>query len=245
MIALTLTAALAALPSGPLAALDAALERLGTGEPIRARFTHRYSSSAGDGADAVRTEGEVSGEVAEGPAGLEITWPRALVERARAEERQRGSDPEARTPVRDGIAAVNTMELARLLDGAAVLREALDGASLVEDRPDVVDGAPARLLVLKLSPHLSARDRRYVKEVESRLRLWLGADGLPLAAEAEAKLSGRAFLVITFKSEQRERWRFERAAGRLVTVRHEEERHGEGAGDRGDRTATTTLQLQP
>lgn len=231
-----------AVPPGPLAGLDSALAGLSSEEPVQARFTHRYTATAGDGKDAVRTEGEVSGEVAEGPGGLQLTWPDELVRRARAEERRRAADPEARTPTRDGIVAVNTMELARLVDAAAALRDALDGASLLEDRPDTLDGSEARLLVLKLAVQLSPRDRRYVKEVDARLRLWLGPDGLPVAAESETKLSGRAFLVVTFKSEQRERWRFRRVAGRLIAVRHEDERHGEGAGDRGDRSSVTTLE---
>ena len=242
MVAAVLALLSAAVPPGPLAGLDSALAGLAALGPVRARFTHRYTATAGDGKDAVRTEGEVSGEVAEGPGGLQITWPAELLQRARAEERRRATDPEARTPARDGIIAVNTMDLARLLDAAATLRDALDGATLLEDQPDTLDGAEARLLVLKLAVQLSPRDRRYVKEVEARLRLWLDPDGLPVAAESETKLSGRAFLVVTFKSEQQERWRFRRVGGRLVAVRHEDERHGEGAGDRGDRSSVTTLE---
>jgi len=245
MVAAVLALLATAVPPGPLAGLDAALAGLARGEPVRARFTHRYTATAGDGKEAVRTEGEVSGEVAEGSGGLQVTWPVELVLRARDEERRRSADPEAKTPTRDGIAAVNTMDLARLVDAAATLRDALDGASLLEDRPDTLDGAEARLLVLKLAVQLSPRDRRYVKEVDARLKLWLGPDGLPVAAESETRLSGRAFLVVTFKSEQKERWRFRKLSGRLVAVRHEDERHGEGAGDRGDRSSVTTLEPVP
>jgi len=67
----------------------------------------------------VREGGKVSGEVADGETGLEIVWPRPLVDRAREEERRRAADPEARTPTHDAISAVNAMELARYLDAGA------------------------------------------------------------------------------------------------------------------------------
>lgn len=233
--------ALAAAPPGPLADLDAALSRFPAREPVRASFTHRFDHATGDGKSQVRTQGEVSGEVAEGEAGLSITWPRAQLERAREEDRRRAADPEARTPTRDAIAALGSMDLARCLDAAAALRQELEGAKLLEDRPDPLDGAPARLLVLEVSPGLSARDRRYVREVAATLKVWLGEDGVPLAASSEARASGRVMLVVGFTTEQQESFRFERVGDRLLAVRHETSRRSEGAGDRGERRATTVL----
>jgi hypothetical protein len=234
-------AAAATTLTGPVAELDATLARFGAKEPVAAHFTVRHESTNGDGKDALRRGGEVSGEVSEGSAGLTVSWPRALVDQAREEDRQTATDPDARTPAHDGVGQVRTFELAARLDAAAALRQALVGASLVEDRPDVLDGAPARLLVLKLAPALSARDRKYVKEVESTGKVWLGADGVPLAAEVHSRLSGRAFLVISFSTQQDESWRFEVAGDRLVAVRHEEHDRSEGAGEKGDRRTTTTL----
>jgi hypothetical protein len=236
--------ALASPPEpGALADLDAVLARFTARDPLRASFTHHFETANGEGKELDRNGGEVSGEVAEDGAGLGVTWPRSLLDRARGEERRRNTDAEAKTPTRDAIKAVDAMDLAEYLDAAAALRQALEGAHLVEDRADPVDGEPARLLVLELKPVLSARDRRYVKNAEASLRVWLGADGVPLAAESHARLSGRALLVVTFKTEEHESWRFERSGDRLVAVRHEATRRGEGAGEKGERKTTTVLAL--
>lgn len=229
--------------AGPLSELDAALARFTAREPVRARFTLAFENASGDDKDAVRTKGEVSGELAEGADGLTVTWPRALVDRARDEERLRAVDAAAKTPTRDAIAAASTLDLASQLDAAGALRQDLQSASVLEDRQDAVDGAPARLLVLKLVPALSARDRRYVNEVEARAKVWLGADGVPLAAEFTSRYSGRAFLVVSFKGEERQAWRFLPAGDRLVAVRHEVVRRNEGAGEKGERRSTVALTL--
>jgi len=227
--------------TGPVAELDTALARYAGKDPVQARFTVRYDSVNGDGKDAARRGGEVSGEVSEGAAGLTVSWPRALVDQAREEERKAATDPEAKTPALDAVGQVRTFDLAGRLDAASGLRQALVGATLVEEKQDAVDGAPARLLVLKLDPVLSARDRKYVKEVASTGKVWLSAEGVPLAAEVRSKASGRAFLVITFSTEQVETWRFEAAGDRLVAVRHEEHTKSEGAGEKGERNTVTTL----
>jgi hypothetical protein len=239
--ALVLLALTATPEPGPLADLDAVLARFAARDPLRARFTHRFEVTNGDGKDQVHTQGEVTGELAEGEAGLAITWPRVLLDRAREEEQARSANPEAKAPTRDAIATMNTMELAGYLDAAGTLRQELEGAKLKEDRQDVLDGVPARLLVLEVSPGLSARDRRYVKEVAATLRLWLGEGGVPVAADADVKASGRVMLVVSFKSEQHESFRFEQVGDRLVAVRHEASRRSEGAGEKGERKTTTVL----
>ncbi|MFT3912964.1 MAG: hypothetical protein QM704_02425 [Anaeromyxobacteraceae bacterium] len=235
--------AVATAAAGPLADLDAALARFPAKAPVRARFTVRYDYVNGDGKDAVRVQGEASGGIADGPAGLEVTWPRALLDQVREEDRRRAADAEAKAPAHDGVQAVAALDLAGHLDAAEELRQALVDAVLVEDRQDALDGAPARLLVVKLAPKLSARDRKFVKAVEATGRLWLGADGVPLAAEVSTKASGRAFLVVSFSAEQRESYRLEQAGDRLVAVRHESSRRNEGAGEKGERTTTTTLSI--
>lgn len=246
--ALLLLAALpsSAAPAGdPLAQLRETLAGFAAKSSVTARFTHRTEVKNGEGKEASVAQGSVSGEVTETSAGLELRWAPALVEQARQELHRRATDPEAKTPARDGIAELNALDLARRLDVAAELRDLLANAQLLEDRADALDGAPARLLVLKLEPALAARDRKYVKEMEATARIWLGADGVPLAAERVVKASGRAFLVITFENEDKETYRFARAGDRLVAVRTERERRGQGAGEKGERRSTTTLELAP
>ena len=84
---------------------------------------------------------------------------------------------------------------------------------------------------------------KYVKEIEARAKIWLGADGVPVAAERRVKTGGRAFLVVTFESEERESFRFAHVGDRLVVVRHELDRHDQGAGERSARKSTTSLEV--
>ena len=228
-----------------LAEVQAALARLAGKTPAAARFTVRFENSTGEGKEQVKVAGEVAGEVAETAAGLAIRWSPAVLAQARDEERRHAVSPEVPTPTRDGLAQVQAIDLANRLDAAASLGDELARASLVEVREELLDGAPVRLLVLKLSPALQARERRYVKEVEAVGRVWLGPDGVPLAAEARVLAKGRIFLVISFETEVRQAWRFTRVGDRLVAVRFEDERRWEGAGDRGERKSAVTLELLP
>ncbi len=233
------------LGADPLADLQAALARLTARTPAAARFTVRYENVAGEGQEAVKVSGEVSGEASEGADGLEIHWGQAVLRRAREEERRHGANPEVPTPTRDGLAQVQAIDLANRLDAAWTLRDELSRATLIEAREDRLDGVPVRLLVVKLSPALQPRERRYVKDLEAVGKLWLGPDGLPLAAEARLLGKGRIFLVISFESEVLQSWRYARVGDRLVAVRHEDQRRWSGAGDRGMRRSNSLLELLP
>jgi hypothetical protein len=222
-----------------------ALARLDGRTPAAARFTVHFENTTGEGKEQVKVTGEVSGEVAETATGLAIRWSPALLAQARDEERRHAVNPEVPTPTRDGLAQVQTIDLANRLAAAASLRDELARASLVEVKEELLDGLPTRLLILKLSPALQARERRYVKEVEAVGKVWLGPDGIPVAADARILAKGRIFLVISFETAIHEAWRFTRVGDRLVAVRSEEERRWEGAGDRGERKSVSTLELLP
>jgi hypothetical protein len=229
----------------PLADLVAALGKLTGRTPAAARFTVRFENSTGEGKEQVKVAGEVSGELAETAAGLAVRWGPAVLAQARDEERRHAVSPEVPTPTRDGLAQVQAIDLANRLDAAASLRDELARASLVEVKEELLDGLPTRLLVLKLSPALQARERRYVKEVDAVGKVWLGPDGLPVAADAKVLAKGRIFLIISFETEIHQAWRFSRVGDRLVATSFEDERRWEGAGDRGERKSATTLELLP
>ena len=229
----------------PLGDLVAALGKLGARTPAAARFTVRFENSTGEGKDEVKVSGEVAGELAEDPSGLQVRWGHAVLARAREEERRHAVQPESPTPTRDGLAQVQAIDLANRLDASGSLRDELSRATLLEEKDDLFEGAPARLLVLKLAPALQARERRYLKSIDAVGRIWLGPDGLPLAAEARIVGKGRAFLIITFETEIRQAWRFTRVGDRLVAVRHEDERRWEGAGEQGERRSNVQLELLP
>jgi hypothetical protein len=235
-------AALQATPAGPLAELAAALERLGGAQTVRVRVEHRYTFSQGD--EPPRPEGQIWAMAETGPHGLKVTWDGALLADADREERQLVTDPDAPSPVRDALFDLRTLTLAHVLDAAPELLRTLRGAELLEARDEEKDGVPARLLVLKVTPPLGARERKYVKEVAATARVWLGPDGLPVASEQEISAKGRAFLVITFDIDVREKLRFGREGDRLVVLHRESEQRSSGAGERSWRRSVTDLTVQ-
>jgi hypothetical protein len=180
-----------------------------------------------------------------GADGLQLTWSRELLADAEREEAGLAANPDGRTPVRDALLDLKVLTLSRVLDAAPELLRVLRGATLLEARDDAFEGAPARLLLLKVTPPLGARERRYVKEVQATARVWLGPDGVPLAAEQEITARGRIFLIISFVVEQRERLRFGREGDRLVALHRESEQRSAGAGEKGWRRSVTDVAPLP
>lgn len=249
LLALSASAAPDGLPAaaapGAVAELRARLDALAARAPVRATFTHRFEGTSGSGKGLVRLVGAGAGTLEEDADGLRISWARPQLDAARAEERRRAADADAPAPTREAMAALPSNELAAYLDAASLLRLQLEGARVLQDRADTLDGAPARLLVLRVDPPLGPRERRYVKQLDATAWLWLGEDGIPRAAERRVSVSGRALLVVTFEQQHRDVYRFELHGDRLVTVRHESERQGSSAGDPHARASLTTLAVEP
>ena len=68
--------------------------------------------------------------------------------------------------------------------------------------------------------------------------------GRPLGAEQRVHVKGRALLVISFQSDQREEYRFAPAGDRLVVVEHVKEGSGSGGGQSGKERTTATLTIE-
>ncbi len=229
-------------PADPVAQLVGVLARLPATTPVRARVEHRATFTQGEEEKAPAT-GTVTATAASGPEGLRITWSPTLLARAEAEERERLQNPDADAPTRDAVGDLRTLAVARALDAVPELLRSLYDARVLEDKVEPFEGAPTRVLLLQVKPAIATRDRKYVKDVEATARIWLGPDGVPLAAERRVLLKGRIFLIITFEIEQKDLFRFARSGDRLVVVRHESDSRSAGAGERRDRHALTVLSL--
>lgn len=226
----------------PVARLVATLAGLPATSPVRARVEHRVTFTQGEDEPAP-PPGTAWAFVAWGVDGMRVTWNPSLLVRAEAEERARVQDPDAPTPTLDAVADLRTLSLSRAIDAVPWMLRDLADARLLEERLEVEEGTPVRLLVLQVKPSIPGRDRKYVKDVEATARIWLGPDGVPLRSERRVLIKGRIFLVVGFEIEQRDEFRFARAGDRLVVVRHQSDSRSAGAGERRDRHAVTTLGL--
>lgn len=231
----------ATVPTDPLSRLTAALARFPATTPVRARLDHRVRFTQGD--DDPAPWGSVVASAASGPDGMRLGWSPAVLAQAETEERARRQNPEAPTPTRDAIGDLRPLTVARALDAVPDLLRELGDAKVLADRMEPLDGTPTRMLELHVAPSVASRDRKYVKDIEATTRVWLGADGVPVAVDRRVLLKGRIFLFIGFEIEQREVLRLGRSGDRLVVLRQEADQRSEGASERRDRHAVTVLSV--
>jgi hypothetical protein len=230
-------------PGDPLAELRATLSRLEGREPIRAAVeVQLYTQTREDGKPRPE-QGRGTVRVEDGPEGLRVIYPRATLERAAEEERAHRADPEKTTPTASVLRQVDANDLAEILSFAGPLATRLAHATVIGEHPDGTAGRPARLLELKLTPPLNQVERKHVKESALTMKLWLGADGVPFAAESTMKAKA-GLLFLTFDTENRERWDLARVGNRLVVTRRHQETSGAGLGQAFERRVTEVVSVE-
>jgi hypothetical protein len=241
LAALLLTTGL--LQADALSELKETLLRLNGQEPVKASVEYAYWSRQGDEKAPVVTEGKASAFIEDGPQGLKMAWSRALLQAAQQEAKVLAMDPEKRGMTRRAIEGLKALEVNEYLNAAEDLLRTLEQGQLVDEKAEPWQGKTARRLHFKLTPRLSKQDKKYVKDLDATATIWVGADGLPLAAETQTRMKGRALLVISFDQQRKEAFQFTRVGNRLVVVLHTQESSGSGGGERGQSRTTTTLRL--
>jgi hypothetical protein len=240
--------AVALLLSCPLAQADAladlkqTLSTLNGSEPVNAKLDFTFSRRSGSDDEAVVTPpATVAVDVGLDAAGLRMNWSPATLAAAEAESNQ--TDPEAKKPVSGALTEVTVTDVSEYLHAAPKLLNLLQQAELLEDKADTWQGQPAHVLSFKLNPPLSKQDQKYVKELDASARIWLDADGVPLAAERKFKVSGRAMLVISFESSSEETFEYQRSGDHLVVLKHHKHDSSSGGGESGQRQTDARLTL--
>lgn len=253
MRSLTMALVCAAAALGPgaaradgLADLKAALQRAAASAPFRAGIEARTWRKVGEGTGATETVGQ-AGAVAElGARGLALVYARDAQARMDAELLARARDPEARTPVINALDELALRQVTTLVAPAPGLQRAIERALYKGERADTLQGRPVRVLSFDTPiTVLSERERKYAKKYASLLEVWIGADGMPLASRLRESSSGRAFLVVSFDTQQAEDKTYAVIGERLVVTRRETTSSAAGAGERDQRRIVTTLQPLP
>lgn len=225
------------LASSLLAAapVDELLTRLGTctdTSPVKVRVSHSFSRTTGEGKESRTEERLVKLTAQASPeSGLVLSWDSDQL-------RSPGANAE-----KNSLSAIGPQSVFDFLNAAPVFSKRLNGAVLLEDKSDTFQGSPTRLLVVKLDPKLDAQSKKYIKQIEALAKIWLDPEGYPLAAETSVSLKGRAYLVITFDSAEKETYRFARVGGRLLVTQHDKTGGGSGAGEKATIQEQTKLEL--
>lgn len=226
--------------------LKAALERLQDQTPLKAVLETKTWRRSGEGKDAVETSGQATVTVEEGPRGMQLFYSREILARMDAEALAAARNPNAKTPTLNAAREFAPNNLRPMISAAGTLARALEKAAFKSEKTESYQGKPARVLNYELGlDTLGDRDRKYVKDFDGRLTIWIGADGVPLASRMSEDVHGRAFLVVSFDAKNEEQNVYALSGDRLLTVRRESKSTSAGAGEKGEERVVKTLQLQP
>ena len=246
---LAILTALLAVPlahADGLADLRGALSRLQAQTPLKATLDVKTTEHRGEGADAVEKLGQASISVEDGARGLQVLYARDTLARMDAEQRQVARDPKARTPTVWAIGKLDSSEIVPMTSAASTLARNLEEAQFKAEKADTWNGKAARLLTFTIPiDKLPPEQRKYVKQFDGVLDIWIAADGTPLASRERDTIAGRAFIVVSFQGRDDEDSSFAVVGDRLVTLRKDVHLTSSGAGEHGEQRVVKTLQLLP
>ncbi len=216
----------------PLAELRAKLTTLRSDQAVRATISIKTISSSNDDGEAKQRTRDASVSAELGAKGLELGWTRQQIEGARQAARKKVANPDATTQAGGGLDLLDAEKAAEILDYAEPLRLELEGAKLIADRMENRGGKPTRVVVVEPRLALSASERKSLKSGSDELKIWLDADGFPIATERKADYKFSRFL-ISFEVKSQESRSLTRLGGRLVVTQSSSEETGSGLGRTG------------
>jgi hypothetical protein len=228
------------LPADGLSDLRGALQKLQSDQPLRAKVEVQTRRQGGEKDDQKQSQGGGAVIAELGPQGLKLNWSPEQIRQSRQAAREQAADPDADHARLGALTALDADEAASLLDYAEPLKLLLDKAVLQEERAEKYKGKPARLLVLKPDLQMNREERKAVKSTEAVLKIWLDADGLPLAMDQTIAIHASKFF-ISFNFSGHESREFQRAAGRLVVKSSSKDNSGAGFGHSNESHTTTSV----
>ncbi len=224
--------------------LKAALQRLQGSTPLKATLETQTWHRNGEGQDSTETYGQASVAIEDGSHGLHLLYSPEILARMDAEAQALARNPNAKTPTLTAARELSPNDLRPMIVAAGNLARMLERATFKAEKADSYQGKPVRLLSYELGADtLSERERKYVKQFDGRLSVWIAADGTPLASRLTQNVHGRAFMVVSFDAKSEEQNVYGLAGERLVTLRKESSNSSAGMGEKGEDKVVKTLQL--
>lgn len=227
-----------ALTAQPLEDLQARLAALRSEKPIRVKVDVeiRHRESAPLHLDRTKQKGRVT--VRYDARGPRVGWQRSSKSGSHV-SLWKNADGEDYAPL------VTEEEAGDLVDPAGMLALLLEQGTLVSDEEVTWEGQPARLLVIRPLPFGTDRDDDDRRERESErftteAKIWLDADGAPLALERSMELR----LGPALQATQLQTLTFQQVHGRLLAARSEETFSGTALAvlrDRGEKRMKVTV----
>lgn len=204
--------------------LRATLAHLQGNQPLAA--TMQVSSTVKEGDDASKTtRAKVQIDVSSDARGLHMGFSPTLLQRSSREAAANASNQDAPTPIQNLLARLSPVNVQPMVDYATELGHSLDGATLASEKNEVHDGKPTHLLVFSVPVPAEASRQMTVKDYTGEVKVWLGADGVPVAVREVTKVTGRK-LLISIEFGRATDYSLHVIGSRLVVAsRHTEESH--------------------
>jgi len=216
-----------------------ALQRMAGTEPLHAvvqleRSRHSHGRFLNDDFD-----GSAVFEVDEDASGLRVSYSRSLLQRAANEDWAKEVDPLRAAGTRDALAEAQPRAIELTVDAAAMLLHLVNRGHVVEQKSETVQGRPERMLLFRL-PAGGGSGEPGVSTVSDNLTLWIGSDGLPLAAKRERKGTA-GVLFVHVNTVRTETWSFAPRGDHLVATRFDDHSIVDGPGQHGDARSTWSV----
>ncbi|XHS78782.1 hypothetical protein ACFJGW_02105 [Burkholderiaceae bacterium UC74_6] len=239
-LALVLMFAAASSQADGLADLKAALSKLVSNQPVKARVSVQVQSQEGEGKEATSEQGGASLTVEDDAQGLRLLYGVELLEKLRAEDRARERDPKAPAPTGSVLRNLGARDVRTMTSAADALTGRLANATFKQESATSWNGQPARLLSFDLVAPPDPKG--YIKESNGSLQVWIAADGTPLESQTQLKIKGRAMVVFSFEMQNSTKTVYARWGDRLVATALEQQQAGSGGGQKGNSKTSYTLQ---
>ncbi len=222
--------------------LRASLQRLQSPSPVRVNLSYATRQETTRDKKPELSQASLQLRVGEDGGGLHVDWNLPQVETANLEELNRDRDSHSATPSRDAMKDLDAGRLSHLLNQAEVLTHLLEGAQFKEERSEAYQGKPAKVLVFTFKPRIAPAHQARVSRSEATLKIWIGADGLPLATESMMQYEGRHSRFFgLFRSRSRVETAYAVMNGRLMVATRISEDFVVDSGDETKSKRTLTL----
>ena len=215
-----------------------ALQRMTAAEPLHAtvqldRSRHSHGRFLNDDFD-----GSVTFEVDEDASGVRVSYSRSLLQRATNEDWAKEINPARGAGTRDALTEAQPRSIERAVDAAGMVLHLVNRGHIVEQKIETVQGRPERMLLFRLPATDGAEPG--VSTTLDNFTLWIGADGLPVAAKRERKGSA-GVLFIHVNTVRTETWTFAARGDHLVAMRFDDHSTVDGPGQHGDAHSTWSV----
>lgn len=198
----------------------------------------------GEGKEATEAGGQASAWVEDGAHGMKMQWSRSLLQQIEQEAQAKKANPKSKTPATTGMAALAPRTVSGMLNQAGDLLRQLETATLTGETREAWNGKQVRALAFNVPlTGISEKERKMVKDYKGTAKILIDDDGTPLALTRKTFTAGRAFVVITFNSDEETTHTFAKVGDRLVCTRFES-KNNQGGSETSQSVNARTFKVQ-